>query len=159
MSEKSSPNKKDLEKYYTSIKEMPMYNWISIFEFLDLSFLLKEKGELCEHAEYVYKKLQDELVDHFGISEDFLRILQNKSRIESYYADQIITGRKTNQVFIEILEIENEQIDSKKTKSDIFSSIIPIEKYMGFRFDPKVITVFEFHSYSNYVANSLKHHK
>lgn len=157
MSEKNLLNKKDSEKYYTSIKEMPMYNWISIFEYYDLKFLLK-KGDLCEKAGYVYQKLQDELVDEFGISEDFLQILRNKLKIESYLADQIITGNKSNQIFIEMLEIDNEEATVKDTKFDLFDSIIPIEKYMGFKFDPKKITVFEFHKYSRFVSNKLKHH-
>ncbi len=157
MSEKNSPSKKQLEKYYTSIKEMPMYNWISIFEYMDLKFLLKS-GEPCEHAPHVYQLLQDQLVDAFGISDDFLTILRNKLKIESYLADQILTGNKSNQIFIEMLEIDNGELRAAESKSDLYDSIIPIEKYMGFKLDPKTITVYEFHNYSKHIANKLKHY-
>lgn len=135
-----------------------MYNWISLYEHSDLKFLSKT-GKLCKRVEKVYESLQDEVIDTFGVNEDFLKILKNKIKIELMYAEQIETGDRSNQIFIDILEIENSELQGKQTKADLYGSIITIEKVMGFRLDPKKISVFDFYKYSKVISNRLKHEK
>ena len=136
---------------------MPMYNWISIFEYSDLSFISKTGG-MCHRAEEVYQKLQDQLVNKFGVADDFLQILRNKIKIEQYYYDQITTGDKSNQIFIEILEIENGELKTEHVKADLFEGIMIMGKYFpNVPVDPKTISVYAFHSYANTIANKLKH--
>ena len=140
---------------------MPMYRWINIFEYMDLSFILKSNtGKMCHRAPEVYQKLQDELIDKFGISDDYLQILQNKIKIEQYYYDQIETGRTSNQLLIEVLKIENQELESNSSKADLFEGIHAIGKYFpNILIDPKTISVFDFHNYANVISNKLKHQK
>lgn len=133
-----------------------MYNWISIYEENNLSYLSKT-GKVCKRVSKVYERLQDEIMDNFGINEDYLKILKNKIKIELYYAEQIRTKNRSNQAFIDILEIQNEELQTKKTKGDIHESVIMIEQYMGFKFDVKKITVYEFYKYSQMLTNKIKH--
>lgn len=140
---------------------MPMYRWINIFEYMELSFILKsERNEMCHRAPNVYQKLQDELIDTFGISDDFLQILKNKIKIEQYYYDQIETGRTSNQILIEMLKIENKELETDKSKADLFEGIHVIGKFFpNVPVDPKTISVYDFHNYSKVISNKLKHHK
>lgn len=136
---------------------MPMYRWINIFEYMDLSYISKT-GKLCKRAESVYSKLQDELIDTFGISEDFLQILTNKIKIEGYYHDQILTGDMSNQPFIDMLIIDNEELDIETEKVDLYDIIMIIgEHYPTVTVGPKTITMYEYHKYSNAITNKLKH--
>ena len=145
-----------MQKYYTSIKDCPMYNWVSVYEDNDFSHLSKT-GKICKRVTNVYDKIQDELIREFGINEDFVEVLRNKIDIELHYAEQIRTKVYSNQIFIDILEIKNEELLGKKKKSDIYESIIPIEKAMGFKFDVKKITIYEFYTYNRMLANKYKH--
>lgn len=147
---------KKMSKYYTGIKEMPMYNWIEVFETKSLTPLLK-KGKLCKLAEKAYEKIQDELIDNFGVNNDFLRMLKLKAQIELMYSAQIETKDKSNQLFIEIKEIELKELEAAQTKGDIYESIIAIEEHLGFRLDVKKISIFEYYKYSKTIANRLKH--
>ena len=150
-----------------------MYYWVSIYEKNDLSFVSKT-GKICKRAPSVYDKMTSQLVNKFGVSEDYLQIIRNKVKIEQYYIDQIETGNKSNQIFIEILEIDNAELESKNTKTDLFDMVTMIKE--GLNFDvvymPKVlfkilwfkvrnnpITVFEFHKYTERIANKNKHNK
>jgi hypothetical protein len=145
-----------LKKYYQSIKECPMYNWIELYEKSDITQLSKT-GKVCKRAESVYEKLQDEIINEFGINEDFLRILKLKIQIELLYAEQIESGNKSNQIFIDIKEIDCRDLMNKQTKIDLFETIIAIEKSLGFKINPKRLTVFEFYKYQKVISNRLKH--
>ncbi|MGR3221315.1 MAG: hypothetical protein ACUZ8H_16080 [Candidatus Anammoxibacter sp.] len=134
-----------------------MYRWINIFEYMDLSFISKT-GKLCKRANSVYERLQNQLIDKFGISEDFLQILKNKIKIEEYYYDQIRTGNRSNQVFIEMLEIDNSDLETEAKKVDLYDIIMTIgEFYPTISTSPKTITMYEFHKYTESIVNKLKH--
>jgi hypothetical protein len=132
---------------------MPMYNWLNIYEQHNLTYLSKTR-KLCKRAEGVYYRMVDELVDEFGVSEDYLRLQSNKVKIEMYYNDQIHTGDYSNQPFIEILEIDNQELESENSKSDLFDSVISIEKNLGFKLDYKTMTVYEFHKYGAFIEKT-----
>lgn len=144
-----------LSKYYKSIKEVPMLNWIELYENNDISQISKT-GKTCAFAGKAYERLQDEIIDTFGVNEDFLKILKNKIKIELLYASQIETGDKSNGWKIQMLELDNAELSNKKTKMDLFECIIAIEKQMGFTINPKELTVFMFYKYSKTIANKLK---
>lgn len=144
-----------LSKYYKSIKVVPMLNWIELYESNDISQISKT-GKVCSYAGKAYERLQDELIDTFGVNEDFLKIFNNKKRIELLYAHQMETGDRSNGWKIQMLELDNQELANKKTKMDLFESIIAIEKHMGFKINPKELTVFQFYKYSKTIANKLK---
>lgn len=137
-----------LSKYYLSIKDCPMYNWIRLYEEQDLKYLIKT-GRICKRAEIAYNRLQDQVIDNFGVNEDFLKIIRNKIKIELYYAKQIATGDRSTQAFIDILEIQNNDLASKQTRGDIYELVIAVEKIMGFKINPKKISIYDFYKYTN----------
>lgn len=132
-----------------------MLVWIQCYEENDLSGLLKH-GKLDMYAAQAYEILQDQLVDTFGISTDFLKILKLSIRIEEMYAKQIKTGDKSNQLLINIAEFELEKLKNVPVKSDLYDSLVYIESALGFKLNPKEITVFDFYKYSKFVANKAK---
>ena len=145
-----------LQKYYLSIKELPMYNWITLSEENDIKQLSKT-GTVCKRVQQVYEKLQDEIIDTFGVNQDFIKIKNKKKQIELLYCEQIRTGDLSTGWKIEMLELDIEDLQNRQIKSDLYESIIAIEKHLGFKINPKELTVFQFYKYSKTIANRLKH--
>ena len=143
-----------LSKYYLSIKTMPMYNWVTLFENKDISQISKT-GRICKRLNKVCEKLQDEVIETFGINEDFLQIIKNKIKIEILYADQIETGDRSTGWKIEFLELDNKLLEGKQTKHDFFGNIMLINQHI--KVDFKTITIYEYYSLSKTVSNKLKH--
>jgi acyl carrier protein len=103
------------------------------------------------------KKLQDEIIDTFGVNQDFIKIKNKKKQIELLYCEQIRTGDLSTGWKIEMLELDIEDLQNRQIKSDLYESIIAIEKHLGFKINPKELTVFQFYKYSKTIANRLKH--
>lgn len=117
---------------------------------------LSRTGKVCKRFHQVYKLLEAQLIDNFGISEDYLKLIQNKIQIELYYGAQIQTGDRSNQIFIDMLEVDNKQLAEKNGKSDLMQTLILIEKHIGVKLNPKLVSVYEFYNYVNFVSNNIK---
>jgi hypothetical protein len=124
-----------------------MYNWICVSEEEDLKYLSKT-GNICKRAIKVYNNLQDQIVDKYGINQDFMEILRNKMKIEMLYADVILNKDRSLLTKIEILEIKNEELEAKITKGDIYELVMAIEKNLGFKLDVRAISIDEFFKYT-----------
>ena len=145
-----------LSKYYLSIKTMPMYNWVTLFENKDISQISKT-GKLCKRINKVCDKLQDEIIDTFGINEDFLQIIKNKIKIEILYADQIETGDRSTGWKIEFLELDNKELENKQTKTDFYTQLFLLQKHLPYQIDTKKMSIFDYYNTSQIVSNQLKH--
>lgn len=145
---------KKMAKYYLSIKELPMQNWMRFYEGNDPKHLLKH-GKVCKRAGKVYEGLQAELIDEFGISPVFKTIIENNIKIALLKAEIALKGDRTRQIFIDKLLQKNEELETQSPKSDLAENIIAIEKHMGFRIDLKTLTVYDFYKYSKFVSNNL----
>ena len=90
----------------------------------------------------VYEKLNDEIIDTFGASKEFLTKLRIKIDIE------IMKAENKPLMFIEIKEDELKNIEEKKTDNlSFYDLIFQIEKQMNFKIDINKISVFEFYNY------------
>lgn len=127
---------------------MPFVNWIKLHEENNLKYLSKKLKE-NDYNVIVYEKLNDEIIDTFGASKDFLTKLKIKIDIE------IMKAENKPLMFIEIKEEELKNIEEKKTDNlSFYDLIFQIEKQMNFRIDINKISVFEFY---NYCKNLSKH--
>jgi len=132
-----------------------MYAWIQCYEQNDLSYLLK-RGKLNRYAGLAYDRLQDQIIDEFGVNEKYIEILKARIRIEEMYAKQFKTGDTSNQLLIDLAEEELTALEAKQEKGDLFESLAAMEKNMGFRLQLKEVTVYEFYKYSNFISKQLK---
>lgn len=131
---------------------MPMFNWISVFEENDLSYLSKS-GRLYDDSKLIYKDMTRQLIDLAGVSKDYEKILDNKLKAEVYMAEQLQSGGLSKQTFIDILNHETKQLEGQHNKADLYHTVMSIEKNMGFRINPRDITVLEFYKYIDYLGN------
>jgi hypothetical protein len=101
------PAGNSLDKYFTTIHEITCYYWFEFLRTNDPVWLLKEKShKVCGAAPKAYKALQDDIINRFGVSQQFQAYLEKKILIERMYCQQIITGDKSTQAAIEVYELE-----------------------------------------------------
>jgi hypothetical protein len=120
---------------------LPFVNWIKLHEENNLKFLSKKLKE-NDYNVIVYENINDQIIDTFGASKDFLTKLKIKIDIE------IMKAENKPLMFIEIKEDELKNIEEKKTdNSSFYDLIFQIEKQMNFKIDINKISVFEFYNY------------
>ena len=120
---------------------MPFVNWIKLHEENNLKFLSKKLKE-NDYNVIVYENINDQIIDTFGASKDFLTKLKIKIDIE------IMKAENKPLMFIEIKEDELKNIEEKKTDNlSFYDLIFQIEKQMNFKIDINKISVFEFYNY------------
>jgi hypothetical protein len=120
---------------------LPFVNWIKLHEENNLKFLSKKLKE-NDYNVIVYENINDQIIDTFGASKDFLTKLKIKIDIE------IMKAENKPLMFIEIKEEELKNIEEKKTDNlSFYDLIFQIEKQMNFKININKISVFEFYNY------------
>lgn len=139
-------------KLYDNIEDFPIYNWFKCIELKDYSYCLVKRIECnteqlnkCKEA---FGAMYAQYLDTFGISDSLNNILSIQNQITILKIDKVLTGDKFLQTFIELKEIElQELLQTKQTKT--VSDKVAIEKYLGFRINEKEISVKEYYEYIN----------
>jgi hypothetical protein len=129
-----------------------MWNWICFSENGEVQYLLKRGTKIDFAGQIAYQKLQDDMIDTFGISEDYTQILNAKIRIERMYAKMFASGDKSQQLLITIEEIELGKLEKAPTKTDLQETLYQIEKIQGVRYPSKEITVYDFYKLAKLVS-------
>lgn len=120
---------------------MPFVNWIKLHEENNLKYLSKKLKE-NDYNVFAYENINDQIIDTFGVSKEFLTKLKIKIDIE------IMKAENKPLMFIEIKEDELKNIEEKKTDNlSFYDLIFQIEKQMNFKIDINKISVFEFYNY------------
>lgn len=129
-----------------------MWNWISFSEKGEVKYLLKKGNKVDFAGKIAYEMIQDDMIDTFGIADEYMAILELKIKIERMYA-KLLSGDKKQQLLIELEEAELVRIESKQTtKTDLQESLFQIEKIQGVRYNPKEITVYDFFKLAKLVS-------
>ena len=149
--------KQSLSRYFLSIKELPVYNWWLLHEENDFKHLLRNpKAKLNNRCKKVSLTLQNECIDTFGLDNNYKEYLNKKIDIELLKIKISLTGDKSHQIFIDIMEIDLARLSSQEKEKDLNQNTIAIEKYMGFSLDTKKITVFQYYSYIKSIEKANK---
>jgi predicted metal-dependent TIM-barrel fold hydrolase len=132
------------EKYYSELNEIPLYNFEKCLEG-DYRFVCKNKPEKWGvdeveafgiiYEKYVQKYQKKELDSQF-------KLLQSIVILQDMYVQ---TG---DEYFITQAEIKRAQLPKaqEKQERDTTSTLIVLSKWMGFRLNPREISVDEFYS-------------
>lgn len=143
---------KCLSKYHVSIRTLPMWNWISFSEKGEVKYLLNKGTRIDFAGQIAYQKIQDDMIDTLGISDEYMNVLETKIKIEKMYA-KLLNGDRKQLLLIEIEEMELGKLESKgTTKTDLQESLFQIEKIQGVRYNPKEITVYDFYKLAKLVS-------
>lgn len=157
----SRKQEKPLEdKYYTSIEELPVYNWWKLHEKNDFKQVLKAQSDkIDERVVKVSKDLQSEFIAVFGIDENYAQYLRKQIQIELLKIQVLKTGDRSLETMIDILEVELEEVTRKEEDKGLNTSVIAVEKWMGFKLDTKKISTFEYYSYIKAIEKAVNGRK
>lgn len=129
-----------------------MWNWISFSEKGEVKYLLNKGTRIDFAGQIAYQKIQDDMIDTLGISDEYMNVLETKIKIEKMYA-KLLNGDRKQLLLIEIEEMELGKLESKgTTKTDLQESLFQIEKIQGVRYNPKEITVYDFYKLAKLVS-------
>lgn len=139
--------KKVSEKLYSSIEDLPIWNWNQVHDTGNLGYLLHDHSEEeREDLGSTWDSLYDQYIKAFGISKQYLKELQIRKKIAQLQCELIITGDLSLKSFIGAEESYLEDMRKGK-KLTFYGSIKNIEKDRGFRFDPKIESVKTYYTY------------
>lgn len=103
----------------------------------------------------VYEKLNDEIINTFGISKDFSKQIKLKINIELLYAKMYDKNDKSLELQIFEREKELENLQKVQGNFDIYDSIVAMNK-SGIQCDINTLTYYDLLNYSNSLAKLIK---
>lgn len=131
---------------YTSIEDLPIWNWNKIIEKHDLTYLYKKEGKFTNRLIPIWEKLQQQHLDEFGYSEE----MKSRERIMLKIIKLNIKFVETrDRVLLNFLKINKKKLEIKDqvVGMKFGKLLIIVSKAMGFRIDPKRFSVYEwFHT-------------
>lgn len=132
------------ENIYTTIDEMPIWNWNKIHSTGEMKYLYKDlSGKNSDYNYNIWNELQDEYINKFGLEETFKQRLRLMKKAAKLNCEFVISKDRFLLNELAILEAQIDNFDNVKSM-DFYEVKDYIEKYKGFRIDPKTTTVTEY---------------
>lgn len=138
------------EKYYLTIDELPLWNWIKIMDG-EIHFIRKNILDGNEIADsIVFDELFDQYIAEFGLSKLHDKMLKAQKKRAMLELDFVITGNrfKLTEIDMQIQRI-NEMLKNAGSGMTIEQSLIHISKWMNSWINAKTITTREFFILTN----------
>jgi hypothetical protein len=131
-------------------------NWIEMHQNNDLS-KLSRTGKICKRAKLVFEKIRDEIINEFGVSEEFLRVHRTTINIELLRCELLHTGDRTLNFHIQMEEkiLEGFLKPLIGSKNDLFEAMVWV-KQQQISFDENSVTTFWFLKYMNHLMKQAK---
>lgn len=140
---------------------MPMDNWRKIFDTSDLSFVLKERRSINKYQTVFLSKiwtgLQDQRINRFGLGEEIEKIIEKENTLIALNEDYVVNDNKDQLTFIELLEIEIENMKDKLSNNsiDFLKSKSLLERALNKDYiDLKKVSVAEYYSYYDIITDA-----
>ena len=134
-----------------------MFNWWKYNSQSDPSFLLKLRRKLTKAETYFFsiigRQLLDEFVRAFGLGEHFLSVIDKRKEIAYLRMQMCITRDMSIQTFIDIAQLELEDLQTGGQKVDFLQSKLMVEKHYKFQIDMHKTSVTEFYTYIKNLKN------
>lgn len=134
-----------LTTYYSSIDEMPIYNWFKCNKG-ELKYVVKEGKEVDEiKCHEAFKAIYDEYLKTFGVGDRYEEYLKVQLRITEYNCDFVITGNRKILNKIDQLEERLRNMEMNNGESATPEKVIMyLSKWLGFHIPQKETTVSEY---------------
>jgi hypothetical protein len=138
---------------YTSIYNLPQWNWTMVHKSGNLSYLKKlhtyrNIGEdQSKELEEIWYQIYDEFIEEFGLSKEYRELIEKKKRIAQMKNDYIQTEDGFLLTLIDIEEIEFNSTFDKSEGLGYEAMVVAIEKRQGMAIDPRTLTVYKYNNY------------
>lgn len=134
------------ENTWGSIDEMPLENWIKITEDQMMEYVCKDPSntrgvDLLE----VWYKIHDEYIERYGLGALYLRLLNKMKEKALMELNYVETRDRFELTKIALAEADLRSMMANRGEGvGIREALVHLSKYMGYRLNPKEITVTEF---------------
>lgn len=119
----------------------------------DIRYLYKKEynGNITKATESKLIDLWDDLFNdyfvRFGMTESFKNYMDKRMQIGKMKLDCIVNDRPHMVTFIEIAELELNEIEVDPP--DFLSTVVTLEKFLGFSIDTRTCSVAKYNAYLN----------
>jgi hypothetical protein len=145
-------------KHYRSIEELPAWNFSKIMEKRDYRYLLKlpdffDMDEVKLHDSVnlssVWDKIFDEYIAEFGLSEDFVKVLNLQRKIAMLKIQMVTKNQWSMRAAIEIENSKLQQLfkSSSGEKSKFEEVLAYIEQFFKISLDTHKVSTKRFYTY------------
>lgn len=150
---KKNTKKKSLEQLcFSSIDDLPAYNYYVKILNGDLTYFFKERGSahIEDHVIELVKlreNIEQQIWDAFGANKRLVTLEKKRLRYLKLFAKYVITGNKIHLTFYELEKAAFDRMEKeyKEFKSkDAYALANDLSKMNGFKFDLKNNSVREF---------------
>jgi len=140
--------------HYTSINDMPIFNFDMICKSGDTSYLFKD-GKKQDNVDDVelWSNIYNEFLDFFGLSKEFKKYLKLKAKATRLYMDAMCSGKKHLITFAKLYDSQADKSISDIEGGDLAITSAGLSKFFGFRINPMEVTVKEYYAYINQAKN------
>ena len=135
-----------LAKFYQSVDDIPLYNWIKCTQG-NFEFVLINPNDEVEKSEYeqAFNVIFDSYINNNGISKTYERLLKMYKKKALLELDRVIKGDRHLETRIEIVEKEIENMKLSQSRGiSVQETLVILSKFMGYRLDWKVISKSEY---------------
>lgn len=125
---------------WTTIEEMPYWNWDKIYETGDLKYLFKScEGVVTKRLEDVWSDLQQQHMDEFGTEDSLRTRTRTIKKLNDLNLEYIETGDRH---LLNLINIQESKLQEHKDNHfSMYKVLDVITTHKGFDIDPKKYTV------------------
>ena len=136
------------EKFYKSIDELPLYNWIKINEG-ELNYLLidPKQKESEKKLNEAYEVIYDDFLKEFGVGKKQKEVFNEMKKLALLECDLVIKGDEFTKTKIEIQRAKLEQLKKGANRGmTTDKTLIYLSKWLGYKINAKETTVKEYYN-------------
>ncbi len=140
---------------YSSITELPIWNFDVINRTADLSYLYigkvpEEPADLTEN----WYKIYDEFLDEFGLTDKYKELIRLKKKAVKLFAQAILEDKRYLKPLAEVAWRRAEDLANTLDGNNLSETTALLSKFMGYRINIMEIPVMDFYSYIKLMEKS-----
>ncbi len=139
-----------MKNYYSSITDLPIYNFDVMCKTGDVSYLLKTgTDEFPDTVDEIalWSDIYNEFIDCFGLSDSFKKYMKLRQKATKLYKEALVDGKRHKITFAKLADLQAIDAIKESDTGDLSRTSATLSKYYGFRINPMEITVKEYYSY------------
>lgn len=145
-------------KTYNDINDLPIQNWFKIHKDEDYGALLTEKKELTNDdiikLILLWDVLNNQFIDRFGLSDEFIQEMDIRDKIAEYQADWIITKDNYYNTLIKVEEGKLKMfVNDTEEYQDLEKTLAKMSIHYKFKIDSRGLTTGQYYSYLHEITN------
>jgi hypothetical protein len=158
-------------QFYETLEELPLWNWIKIYQEKDFTYILKDVDyrifvidtEIIKLIEPIWKNIYDEYLNDFGFTKKYKRVLELERKISLLKCKMWIDDNKFIQNEIRIKEKQllkeknNNSID--ENGNDFTKQVVLIEKWLNSSLDIYNLSTRKYFTYLNIINDEAENIK